>query len=248
MGEAKRRRDAAKTVRTIKTHNPMTGETTLSRLTCGPFEFIQEMQDFDARNVPGQRASTRTPCNGCRECCWYSKVEVYPEVEDPADLAHLDMVPAGDEASFVLRKKADGSCIHLGDNGCEVYHHRPRACRNYDCRATSVVGLIQSYDNGHRSPVWYFPPRTDQEAAVMAALCLAAMQEASRHPERDVRGIAQETLQTLPLVVQQMNALTSNPEAQRLVAMMQSMPEAERQRFAEAYGEMVRHAVSGGAK
>src|SRR5215472_10100346 len=47
-------------------------------------------------------------------------------------------------------------CAHLGDRGCMIYEHRPSACRSFDCRAFSAMGLVEHCDPNHRTSDWEF--------------------------------------------------------------------------------------------
>ena len=91
------------------------------------------------------------PCNGCNHCCYYGHVNIDPAKERAEDLAHLDVVPH-ETGGFALRKREDGACIHLGPDGCTVYDHRPRACRFYDCRLFSLIGMVDTFDGGRHRP------------------------------------------------------------------------------------------------
>ena len=44
---------------------------------------------------------------------------------------------------YMLRHERDGYCTHFDRNtlGCGVYHHRPAACREYDCRQDRRVWI-----------------------------------------------------------------------------------------------------------
>jgi Fe-S-cluster containining protein len=74
-------------------------------------------------------------------CCYNPRIEIDRSKESPERLARLDLVP--DEYGDVkLRKRADGACVHLGEDGrCTVYEHRPTVCRTYDCRPGSMQGF-----------------------------------------------------------------------------------------------------------
>lgn len=235
MGEAKRKRAVASTSRKIETCNPATGETTMSRLTCSPYEFVEELADISARNAAGKSASSRTPCNGCRECCWYFKVEVDPLKENPSDLRRLDLVQDLSGSGLVLRKNEDGSCVHLGEQGCTVYAHRPKACRVYDCRISAVVGLVESYDNGHRAPVWYFKPKSDEESAVFHILATEVTKEVASNPKRDSREIARKALSLIPEVQRQVADFGSDPRMKAVLAELMALPEEEKVRFSKEF-------------
>jgi Fe-S-cluster containining protein len=79
-------------------------------------------------------------CEGCTICCWHQRVAVFPGL-DPVELYDVEAIggeivkPGGEKLGpiLLLKQKPDGSCIHLGPGGCEVYDHRPRICRSFDC-------------------------------------------------------------------------------------------------------------------
>ena len=98
------------------------------------------------------------PCNGCNACCYNHRIEVDRSQEPPERLARLDMVP-DQYGDMKLRKRADGSCVHLGENGCTVYGLRPTTCRTYDCRMSCMLGIRRAYVHGDdviEEPVWVF--------------------------------------------------------------------------------------------
>lgn len=68
-------------------------------------------------------------CGACRLCCHHQRVLVTPG--DPEELYDTESVLDG--KFKLLRQRPDGSCIHLGPGGCEVYENRPAICRAFDC-------------------------------------------------------------------------------------------------------------------
>ena len=62
----------------------------------------------------------------------------------------------GRDGELVLQRCADGACAHLGERGCMIYEHRPSACRSFDCRVFSAMGLVEYCDPNHRIPDWEF--------------------------------------------------------------------------------------------
>ena len=60
------------------------------------------------------------------------------------------------DGELVLQRCADGACAHLGERGCMIYEHRPSACRSFDCRVFSAMGLVEYCDPNHRIPDWEF--------------------------------------------------------------------------------------------
>jgi hypothetical protein len=84
------------------------------------------------------------PCDGCTACCTASQfVTIEPDETDtlghiPAEL----LFPAPRRRGHVLLGYDErGHCPMLGDGGCTIYEHRPRACRTYDCRVLAAAGL-----------------------------------------------------------------------------------------------------------
>ncbi len=75
-------------------------------------------------------------CGACRRCCFGKVIPLGPyEVArlaenrgtTTADLLATYTTPSG----TALRSREDGSCIFLGEHGCEVHSDRPLACRLY---------------------------------------------------------------------------------------------------------------------
>ena len=157
MGEAKRRRDSAS--KPVPYRHPFTNELRTGRNAGDPVAFLNSIAEMVAADKRGEKPAAKVPCDGCTTCCYHDNVDVHPEDEDPEDLAHLDIVRAAD-GTAALRKRDDGACVHLGPTGCTVYHHRPRACRSYDCRLPALVGMVDTYDGDRHSPVWLFSPHT----------------------------------------------------------------------------------------
>ena len=100
------------------------------------------------------------PCGNCVACCYHPNVDVCAE----DDVQFLDVTEHG-----ALRKRPDGACIHLGTDGCTVYEHRPKACRQYDCRMPAAVGIERVYDGGMKAPVWKFDIKTEAERRFVRA-------------------------------------------------------------------------------
>ena len=59
-----------------------------------------------------------------------------------AALPHL-LTERDADGELVLRQRADGACIHLGERGCTVYEQRPAVCRSFDCRAFAAMGIVE---------------------------------------------------------------------------------------------------------
>jgi Fe-S-cluster containining protein len=85
------------------------------------------------------------PCNGCTACCTSSQF-VHIERDEVDTLAHIPTelqfpAPGQPEGHVVLGYDERGHCPMLGEGGCSIYEHRPRACRVYDCRVFAATGV-----------------------------------------------------------------------------------------------------------
>jgi uncharacterized protein len=107
--------------------------------------------DFAAWLVGFQRArrgpqGADVPCDGCTACCRSSQfVLVEPDEHD--SLAHIPAellfpAPGRPTGHVVLGYDEQGCCPMLGEEGCSIYEHRPRACRTYDCRIFPAAGVL----------------------------------------------------------------------------------------------------------
>ena len=94
------------------------------------------------------------PCGDCSACCYYAGIPV-DKKRDRKRLPHL-LTERNADGELVLQRRADGACVHLGEQGCTVYEHRPSTCRSFDCRAFSAMGLVEHCDPDHRTPDWQF--------------------------------------------------------------------------------------------
>lgn len=90
-------------------------------------------------------AAIDVPCGACTACCRSSQfVHVAPEETDT--LAHIPArllfpAPLLAPGHMVLGYDERGHCPMLVDGKCSIYDHRPRACRQYDCRVFAVAGV-----------------------------------------------------------------------------------------------------------
>jgi Fe-S-cluster containining protein len=94
-------------------------------------------------------------CQGCTQCCYHPNVNVHPACDD---LSKLDTEQDAN-GYWCIKKRADGACAHLGESGCTVYDHRPRACRQYDCRVAALVSHTDAFDGNRHPPAWVFQPK-----------------------------------------------------------------------------------------
>lgn len=151
--------------------------------------------------------SSDVPCGTCTACCTSSQfVHIAPDETDT--LAHVPgellfpapRMPAG---HVLLGYDEHGRCPMLGDGGCSIYEHRPRACRTYDCRVLTAAG-VEPDDKplvAQRARRWRFaypaPADRDRHAAVRAAA--AAIGE---RPDLLPGGVAASATQRAVLAVE----------------------------------------------
>lgn len=93
---------------------------------------------------PPQHTDVDVPCGKCRACCRTFDVGVTRadlEREPRLDVTgEWTTTPEG-RAVTQLRHRDDGTCVHLGFDGCQVYAGRPALCRTFDCRVYGVLRL-----------------------------------------------------------------------------------------------------------
>jgi uncharacterized protein len=76
------------------------------------------------------------PCNGCTACCRNDMIVLHPECGDDVSAYqhHKETCPLTGAQVPVLDKKADRTCVYLGDRGCTIWDRAPTVCREFDCR------------------------------------------------------------------------------------------------------------------
>jgi hypothetical protein len=202
MGEAKRRRSRiGENVGLVV--EPRTGKSCAALYAGRQGEFLASFN----RTAGAARS---VPCNGCVACCYHPCVDVDPDQERADDLAHLDLV-SHPKGGLALRKREDGACVHLGPIGCTVYAHRPRACRSYDCRIYSVIGVADHYDNDQTAPGWVFDVVTETDQLQGLALHLGAMKHIAAHAKWTAEGALaaafNDFLERLPIAKQMIETI-----------------------------------------
>lgn len=93
-------------------------------------------------------------CGACTACCYYPGIVVDGK-RDQRRLPHL-LTERSHDGELVLRQRSDGACVHLGEQGCTVYEHRPAVCRTFDCRIFAAMGLVERCGPDHQTPDWEF--------------------------------------------------------------------------------------------
>lgn len=82
------------------------------------------------------------PCGSCVTCCERLAPHLSPE-EVASGLYPISLVQPSPEqiannpdvgVIVTLHKLKDGGCGMLINGRCSIYNHRPKACRQFDCR------------------------------------------------------------------------------------------------------------------
>ncbi len=130
------------------------------------------------------------PCGTCTACCRASYfIHVEPdEVETlrriPKEL-QFD-APGRPKGHVVLGYDERGHCPMLVDDGCSIYAHRPRTCRQYDCRVFAATGVDAAEDGklevAARVARWRFAhptarDRREQDASRAAVVFIRSHRE-----------------------------------------------------------------------
>jgi Fe-S-cluster containining protein len=130
------------------------------------------------------------PCGACTGCCRGSMfIHIRPEETDT--LAHIPQellfpAPSAPPGHVLMGYDAEGRCPMLEGDQCSIYEHRPRTCRDFDCRIFAASGISLDAEQTmlvERVRAWRFehPSARDEQdhAAVRAAAAFLAEHAAS---------------------------------------------------------------------
>ena len=117
------------------------------------------------------------PCGACTACCRASYfIHVEPdEVETLRRIPKALQFPAPGlpDGHVVLGHDERGHCPMLDDDGCSIYEHRPRTCRQYDCRVFAATDVDAGDDGKHevaaRAARWRFAHPSERDEREHAA-------------------------------------------------------------------------------
>jgi len=121
------------------------------------------------------------PCGECRGCCTSSLfIHVRPDESEtlaviPARL--LVRAPGRPRGHTLLGFAEDGSCPMFKAQACSIYAHRPRTCRDYDCRMFAAAGIDAGDGKdviNERVRAWEFSYESDAEQRAHDAVRAAA--------------------------------------------------------------------------
>lgn len=82
------------------------------------------------------REIANVPCGGCRRCCHGDAIILHPECGDVIASydAERTIHPLSGRPAWQLKKKPNGECVYLGEDGCTIHTRAPAICREFDCR------------------------------------------------------------------------------------------------------------------
>lgn len=92
-----------------------------------------------------QRRDVAVPCGECRACC-HSSLFIHIAPDERDTLAHIapDLLfpaPGAPPGHLLMGYDRHGRCPMLTADGCSIYEHRPRTCRDFDCRTVAATGV-----------------------------------------------------------------------------------------------------------
>ncbi len=180
-------------------------------------------------------ADADVPCGSCNACC---RSGLHIDLQSWESDIGLDVEIR--EGMRLLRMNADGSCVHLVDNQCNVRDHRPISCRTYDCR--DFAAARTRHNGPHVAPVnevigmWDPEFKSAEDQEVWTALGMLVIENFSKGMEPDA-GFLIAILgykAHLPAARKMINALKSDPGILATRNDPTITAEAFRQKVAEA--------------
>jgi Fe-S-cluster containining protein len=187
--------------------------------------------------------SIDVPCGVCTACCRSSMfIHIQPDENEtigriPRKL--LFPAPGWPKGHLLMGYNDKGHCPMLVNDRCSVYEHRPRTCRNYDCRVFAATGIAvdekTQADIASRAKAWAFHYEEDgsrqEHDAVKSA---AAFLENNRDLFRNGRLPDQPAqLATLAIKVHRIFSPKAKlPDTEIAQAIMRAMDQAGRDRDA----------------
>ncbi len=121
------------------------------------------------------------PCGECRGCCTSAYfIHVGPEEKEtlariPRKLAFA--APGLPKGHVLMGYDEKGHCPMFIDNKCSIYAHRPKTCRQYDCRIFPATGLAVGGEKpviAGQSGRWEFSFPAAQDSEELRAVRAAA--------------------------------------------------------------------------
>ena len=110
------------------------------------------------------------PCGTCRGCC-RSSMFIHIEPEETQTIARIPRsllftAPGRPKGRLLMGYNDKGHCPMLVDNQCSIYEHRPRTCRDYDCRVFAATGISVDHQTqaeiAQRVNAWVFSYESEE--------------------------------------------------------------------------------------
>ena len=134
------------------------------------------------RGALAKQSGSDVPCGACTACCT-SAYFILIKPEETQTLSKIPrkfLVPAPGlpKGHVLMGHYENGHCPMLVQGKCSIYQHRPRTCRQYDCRVFAAAGIEAGGQEkaGVNQVVrrWKFTYQNKQERAQHAAVRAAA--------------------------------------------------------------------------
>ena len=113
-------------------------------------------------------AASNVPCGECTACCTSSQF-IHIEPHETATLKRIPKkllfaAPGLPKGNMVMGYDERGHCPMFKNGECSIYEHRPRTCREYDCRVFPAAGMTpEKVAIGEQVARWEFA-YTDERA------------------------------------------------------------------------------------
>jgi Fe-S-cluster containining protein len=127
-----------------------------------------------------QLVDSDVPCGECSACCRASMfIHVGPDELDT--LRHIPKrllfpAPGAPKGHRLMGFNERGECPMLQHGKCSIYAHRPRTCRDFDCRIFAATGIAPEphAEIVERARSWQFELSSDESRAQLDAVRAAA--------------------------------------------------------------------------
>lgn len=98
--------------------------------------------------------TTQVPCESCVTCCRDQYIILMAEDEANLSAYQFDEIKVRETVFRILKSNPDGTCVHLGPQGCSIYEQRPEVCRAYDCRKQFLIMSRNERRQFKNSQIW----------------------------------------------------------------------------------------------
>jgi Fe-S-cluster containining protein len=97
------------------------------------------------RSAVVDKGTADVPCGSCIACCT-SSYFIHVAPDETETLRHIPKAllfpaPGLPKGNVLMGYDEHGHCPMLKDGLCSIYEHRPKTCRNYDCRVFPAAGI-----------------------------------------------------------------------------------------------------------